>query len=86
MTVTLAYPDGQTATQDIDAASTDAANHDPYALGGLAWFRGLLERDCPYPIPSRRAERWLAGWRESQATFDRTPVTESEIELGEAGA
>ena len=34
---------------------------DPFAEGGLAWFRDKTELDCPYPIPGRRAALWLAG-------------------------
>lgn len=59
---------------------------DPFAEGGLAWFRDKTELDCPYPIPGRRAALWLAGWRESQAVYDAAGATVPEVDLGEAGA
>jgi hypothetical protein len=57
-----------------------------YQAGGLAWFNERTERDNPYPIPSGRAERWLAGYRESQREFDAAGGTLADVELGEAGA
>lgn len=56
---------------------------DPYELGGLAWFTDKTEHDLPADLNVEDAERWLAGWRESQAVFDRTPGTVADFELGE---
>jgi ribosome modulation factor len=55
----------------------------PFELGMLAWFDGRGEVDCPFPIPGQRAAKWLAGWREAEAEFNRHPATEHEYDLGE---
>lgn len=58
---------------------------DPYAEGSRAWFHETDIRECPYPVPGRRAAEWLAGWHAAEDEFWAAGVTVVDVELGGEG-